>query len=110
MTQRIQVHIATIAVSWFLWSIFPAAPLRAEDTIEKAGVVTGVTVGNMWFIPLKAISVSMGAISGALSFVLTGGDDEVTRQVWRDTLQGPYVITPELAKKAIGERPELNIK
>jgi hypothetical protein len=39
-----------------------------------------------------------------------GGDDEVTRQVWRDTLQGPYVITPELARKAIGERPELEIK
>ena len=110
MTQRIQVHIATIAVAWFLWSVVPAAPLRAEDTIEKAGVVTGVTAGNMWFIPLKAISVSMGAISGALSFVLTGGDDEVTRQVWRDILQGPYVITPEVAKKAIGERPELNIK
>ena len=110
MTQRIQVHIATIAAAWFLWSIFPAAPLRAEDTIEKAGVGTGVTVGNMWFIPLKAISVSIGAISGALSFVLTGGDDEVTRQVWRDTVQGPYVITPAVAKKAIGERPELDIK
>ena len=110
MTQRIQVHIATIAVTCFLWSIVLAAPLRAEGTIEKAGVVTGVTAGNMWFIPLKAISVSWGAISGALSFVLTGGDTEVTRQVWRDTVQGPYVITPEVAKKAIGERPELNIK
>jgi hypothetical protein len=110
MTQRIQVHIATIAVTCFLWSIFPAAPLHAENTIEKAGVITGVTAGNMWFIPLKAISFSMGAFSGALSFVLTGGDTEVTRQVWRDTLQGPYVITPDLARKAIGERPELNIK
>ena len=110
MTQRIQVHIATIAVTCFLWSIFPAAPLRAENTIENAAVVTGVTAGNMWFIPLKAISFSMGAFSGALSFVLTGGDTEVTRQVWRDTLQGPYVITPDLARKAIGERPELDIK
>ena len=110
MMQRIQVHIATISVTCFLWSIFLAAPLRAEGTIEKAGVVTGVTVGNMWFIPLKAISVSWGAISGALSFVLMGGDTEVTRQIWRDTLQGPYVITPDLARKAIGERPELDIK
>ena len=110
MTQRIQVRIATIAVTCFLWTIVLAVPLRAEDTIEKAGVVTGVTAGNMWFIPLKAISVSWGAISGALSFVLTGGDTEVTRQVWRDTVQGPYVITPAVAKKAIGERPELNIK
>jgi len=109
MTQRIQVHIAIVAVAWFLWSIFPA-PLRAEDTIEKAGVVTGVTAGNMWFVPLKAISLSMGAISGALSFVLSGGNEELTKQIWQDTLQGPYVITPELAKKAIGERPELNIE
>ena len=109
MTQRIQVHIAIVAVAWFLWSIFPA-PLRAEDTIEKAGVAVGVTAGNMWFVPLKAISLSMGAISGALSFVLSGGNEELTKQIWQDTLQGPYVITPELAKKAIGERPELNIK
>ena len=110
MMQRIQLHIAIITVAWFLWSIVLAAPLRAEGTIEKAGVVTGVTVGNMWFVPLKAISVSWGAISGALSFVLTGGDTEVTRQVWRDTVQGPYVITPDLARKAIGERPELDIQ
>jgi hypothetical protein len=110
MTQRIQVHIATIAVAWFLWSIFPALPLRAEDYIEKAGVATGVTAGNMWFIPLKGISVSMGAISGALSYVLSGGNEELTKQIWRDTLAGPYVITPELARKAIGERPELDIQ
>ena len=99
-----------MAVAWCLWSSAPAAPLRAEDNVEKAGVITGVTAGNVLFIPLKAISFSMGAISGALSFVLTGGDEEVTRQVWRDTLQGPYFITPQLAKKAIGERPEIDIK
>jgi hypothetical protein len=84
--------------------------LRAEEPIEKAGVTIGSTVGNLLFVPLKAISVSMGALTGALSLVLMGGDDEVTRQVWRDTLQGPYVITPELARKAIGERPELEFK
>jgi hypothetical protein len=99
-----------MAAAWCLWSSAAAGPLWAEDNIEKAGVITGVTAGNMWFVPLKVMAVSMGALSGALSFVLTGGDDEVTRQVWRDTLQGPYFITPELAKKAIGVRPELNIE
>jgi hypothetical protein len=110
MARRIQVQITAMAVTCCVWSSAPAAPLRAEDNIEKAGVIAGVTAGNVLFIPLKAISFSMGAFSGALSFVLTGGDEEVMRQVWRDTLQGPYVITPELAKKAIGERPELNVK
>lgn len=84
--------------------------LKAEDVIETAGVATGVSVGNMWFLPLKAISMSIGALSGALSFVVTGGNADLTKQIWQDTLQDPYVITPELAHKSVGQRPELEDK
>jgi hypothetical protein len=83
------------------------APVKAEDAIEKAGVGVGVTAGNLLLLPIKAISVTIGALSGALSFVVTGGDTEVTRQVWQDTAQGPYAITPEVAHTAIGYRPEI---
>lgn len=83
------------------------ARLRAEDNIEKAGVAVGVSAGNMWFLPIKAISVSMGALSGALSFIVTGGNADLTKQIWRDTTEGPYAITPEVARKAVGQRPEL---
>jgi hypothetical protein len=82
--------------------------LGAEDAIEKAGAAVALTAGNVLFIPIKTISVSMGALSGALSFVVTGGNLDLTNQIWRDTTAGPYVITPELAKKAIGDRPELS--
>jgi hypothetical protein len=109
MGAPIQRRIAISALAALIWSAL-AMPLRAEEKIEKAGVAVGLTAGNLLFLPLKAISVSMGALTGALSIVLMGGDEEVTRQVWRDTLQGPYVITPELARKAIGERPELNLE
>ena len=81
--------------------------LQAEDKIEKSGVAVGVTAGNMWVIPLKAISMTVGALSGALSYVVTGGNAELTEQIWRDTSQGPYIVTPELARKSIGERPEI---
>ena len=84
--------------------------LRAEDNIEKAGVAVGVSAGNMWFLPIKAIVISVGAISGALSYVVTGGNAELTQQIWRDTTQGPYLITPELARTGIGQRPELEAK
>ena len=84
--------------------------VKADDAIETAGVATGVSVGNMWFLPLKAISMSMGALSGALSFVVTGGNADLTKQIWRDTLQGPYVITPALAHTSVGQRPELESK
>jgi hypothetical protein len=82
---------------------------RAEDPIETAGIATGVTAGNMWFLPIKAISVSVGALSGALSFLLTGNAD-LSKQIWEDTTQGPYAITPEVAKQAVGDRPELREK
>jgi predicted permease len=96
-----------ITVSAVLLSLLVAAPVRAEDTLERAGVVLGTTVGNVLFVPLKAISVSMGLFSGALSYVAMGGNREVTDQAWYHATRGPYLITEEVARKAIGERPEL---
>jgi hypothetical protein len=89
-----------------LTCIFTAAG-NAEDVIEKAGVGVGLTVGNMLFLPIKAIAVSMGALSGALSFVVTGGNADLTKQIWQDTTEGPYAITPDVARMAVGQRPEL---
>lgn len=99
--------LKVVALTLILSSLAPAV-LRAEDTIEKAGMAVELTAGNMWFIPAKFISSSIGILSGALSFVVTGGNVDLTQQIWQDTLQGPYVITPELAKKSIGTRPELS--
>ena len=107
MITRNQLTIAVIALS--LTNLSPAL-LRAEDTIEKAGVATGVSAGNMWFLPIKAITMTIGALSGALSFVVTGGNTELTQQIWQDTSQGPYIITPDVARTAIGKRPELEPK
>jgi hypothetical protein len=87
-------------------SVFPALG-NAADIIENAGVVVGLTEGNAWFLPIKAISVSAGILTGALSFVLTGGNADLTKQIWRDTTEGPYVITPDVARMAVGQRPEL---
>lgn len=95
----------TIAV--LLTVLISPLPLSAEEPVEKAGVAVGVTAGNMWFVPIKAIEVFNGLTMGALSFVLSAGNADLTRQIWEDTTQGPYIITPELAKEAIGERPEL---
>ena len=94
------------ALVLMLLGIFPAS-LRAEDGVEKAGVAVGVTAGNLWFLPIKAIAVTVGALSGALSYIVTVGNTELTRQIWQDTTEGPYLITPELARKSIGHRPEL---
>ena len=104
MITRKQLTVAVMALSF---SAVSPASLYAEEVIEKAGIATGVSVGNIFFLPIKVISVSMGAITGALSYVVTGGNADLTQQIWRDTQQGPYVITPELAHKSVGQRPEI---
>jgi len=101
--------LAALLIASTLTATFPVL-VNAEDIIEKAGVVTGVSAGNMWFLPIKAMTMTIGALSGALSFVVTGGNTELTQQIWRDTQAGPYVVTPELARTSIGQRPELEPK
>jgi hypothetical protein len=101
---RIMIAVLGLGLALSAWS---PVPLRAEDTIEKAGVAVGVTAGNMWLLPVKAIVVVVGAVGGALSYVVTGGNAELTRQIWQDTTEAPYVITPELARASVGQRPEL---
>ena len=101
-----KTQILTGVIALTLVALAPPT-LRAEDNIEIAGVAVGVSAGNMWFLPIKAIAISVGAISGALSYVVTGGNAELTQQIWRDNFQGPYIVTPEIARTGIGRRPEL---
>ena len=108
MIKQAGTGLALLAFAMLLVATWPSL-LRAEETrIEQAGVAVGVSVGNVIFLPAKAISTSMGVFFGALSFVLTGGDTEIMRQAWRDTTEGPYLITPEVARNAIGRRPNLS--
>ena len=95
-----------IVAALFLVNVCPSS-VKAQDVVEAAGVGVGMTAGNLVVIPAKAISASIGLVSGALSFIVTGGNAALTKQIWRDTTEGPYLITPQLARKAIGDRPEL---
>ncbi len=102
-------QLAALLIASTLTGIFPVL-VNAEDAIEKAGVAIGVSAGNMWFLPLKAVSMTIGALSGAVSFIVTGGNTQLTQQIWQDTSQGPYIITPDLARTSVGQRPELELK
>jgi hypothetical protein len=94
-----------IAIAFML--ILSPLPLKAADPIEAAGMGVGLTVGNAMFVPIKALSVGWGLTVGALSFILSGGNADLTAQIWNDVTEGPYLITPDLARMAVGERPEL---
>ena len=100
-------QITSLPTAILLAALLFPYPISANDVTEGAGVGIGLTAGNMWFVPAKAVSLIWGMTAGALSYVLTAGDAEMTKQIWQDTTQGPYLITPDVARTGIGERPEL---
>ena len=54
--------------------------------------------------------MTVDAFSGALSYVVTGGNSELTQQIWQDTLPRPLRHHTEVARMGVGKRPELEEK
>jgi len=104
------MKIRIIGATLFLSTFMAAAGVYAADWREEAGVGIGVTAGNMWVIPIKAILTVMAVPQSALAFVTSGGDTEVAGQILRNGTEGPYLITPSLARTGIGSRPELEAR
>lgn len=105
-----RTRMKSLGITLLIIASLSPLPIFASDLVKKAGVGIGITAGNMWFVPVKGISLFWGLTGGALSFVLSGGNAELTQQIWENTTQGPFLITPDLAQTAIGERPELQPK
>lgn len=91
-----------LAATLLLPSVLPAS-----EFTDRAAVAIGVSAGNLVFVPVKAITVTWGVAAGGLAYLFFAGDSEMARKIWEDTSQGPYLITPEIARAAVGKRPEL---
>src|SRR5438093_5617921 len=79
--KRTKTKLSMMALGLIL-SSFIHTVLRAEDAIETAGEAVGMTASNLLFLPLKAISMSIRTISSALSYLVTGGNANLTKQIW----------------------------
>ncbi len=99
------IFLSILAIPRWLYAETPV-----EQAEEKAAVGIGVSAGNVVFAPAKVAAFGMGLFGAGLSFILTGGDTEVAGQMLRNSTEPPYLITPDLAQKAISPRPELEKK
>lgn len=94
-------------VALLLCTLLSPPTLFADDLIENVGVGIGVTAGNLIYVPLKVTTMVFAVPQGVFSWLLSGGNKQLTEQFLEDTLEGPYFISTELAKSAVGERPDL---
>ncbi len=78
-----------------------ARPARAAY-LEDAGWGTLTVLTNIGYMPVKVTYSVLGAVTGGLAFVCTGGDLQTAETVWVMSMGGTYVITPRMLQ---GEEP-----
>lgn len=63
---------------------------------KDVGVGVGTVTGNILYVPAKLAYGILGGIMGGASYVITGGNQQTANTVWRSTLGGDYVLTPDM--------------
>ena len=63
---------------------------------KGAGIGAATLVANVGYIPAKMVYAILGGITGGAGYALTGGNQNAANSIWRSSLGGDYVLTPEM--------------
>jgi hypothetical protein len=69
---------------------------------KGVGIGAGTVASNILYVPAKLAYGILGGIAGGASYALTGGNKQVADTIWRSSLGGDYVLTPDMLK---GDKP-----
>jgi hypothetical protein len=74
----------------------PQPPPDQGVNWKGVGVGAGTVVGNALYVPAKLVYGILGGIAGGAGWALTGGNTQVSNTIWRSSLGGDYVLTPNM--------------
>ncbi len=77
----------------------PQVPQPADQSgvnWKGVGVGAGTVLGNAVYMPAKLVYGILGGIAGGAGWALTGGNSQVANTIWRSSLGGDYVLTPNM--------------
>ncbi len=79
-------------------------PQPAEGGVNWPGVGYGAAAlfGNLLYLPAKLTYALLGSFVGGGAWLLTGGNTQTADTIWRSSLGGDYVLTPQMVA---GEEP-----
>src|SRR5690242_13051082 len=63
---------------------------------EGVGYGAGSLLTNIIYIPAKLVYAVLGGLVGGGAFCLTGGNTQTANTIWRSSLGGDYVVTPDM--------------
>ncbi|MBF6571454.1 MAG: hypothetical protein IVW54_21585 [Candidatus Binataceae bacterium] len=79
-------------------------PQPAQGGVDWKGAGYGAATlfSNMLYIPAKLLYAIGGGLVGGGGYLVTGGNQQVADTIWRTSLGGDYVLTPDMLQ---GKQP-----
>jgi hypothetical protein len=77
-------------------------PTDGDVNWKGVGIGAGTVAGNVLYVPAKLVYGILGGITGGASYLLTGGNTQTANTIWRSSLGGDYVLTPDMVS---GQKP-----
>jgi hypothetical protein len=73
-------------------------PQPADNSVNwpGAGYGAGALLCNVVYIPAKLVYGLLGGIVGGGTYLITAGNMQAANTVWRSSLGGDYVVTPQM--------------
>jgi hypothetical protein len=73
-----------------------AQPSDGGVNWKGAGLGAAALVANVGYIPAKMVYAILGGVTGGVGYALTGGNQNAANSIWRSSLGGDYVVTPDM--------------
>jgi hypothetical protein len=73
-------------------------PQPADNNVNwpGAGYGAGALLCNVLYIPAKLTYAILGGVVGGGAYLITAGNQQAANTVWRSSLGGDYVVTPQM--------------
>jgi hypothetical protein len=63
---------------------------------QGVGYGVGTLAADVFYVPAKFLYALSGGVVGGGAYVLTGGNTQTANTIWRSSLGGDYVVTPDM--------------
>jgi hypothetical protein len=75
-------------------TVVSAREARHED--HSAITYVGTVLANVAYVPAKVLFAAGGAATTGVAYLVTLGDAEKSRPIWKASVEGDYVVTPSM--------------
>lgn len=75
---------------------------ESEEEHHSALTYVGTVLGDVVYFPAKVVFAGAGALTSGVAYVLTLGDSSVSNNIWNASVNGNYILTPDMIQ---GKQP-----